>query len=103
MLPHSLESLQLKIISYLHYIDFPPYLKLLHFNTNDIDSPYIVNIPDSVVNYSINYESQKVIDKLPKKCKVFTYVGCPKDIHKNLTQNVKGVAFYTKRIRNYNY
>jgi hypothetical protein len=103
MLPPSLESFTLSAPSYLHYIDFPPCLKLLHFLVNDIDSPYIANIPDTVINYAINYKSQKEIDKLPKKCKFFTYIGCPEDIHKNLKKNVKGVAFYTKRIKNYDY
>ena len=103
MLPDSLESFELRVPSYLHYIDFPPYLKLLHFMVDDIDSPYIVNIPESVVNYAINYCSQKEIDKLPKKCQVFAYIGCPDDIHKNLKKNVKGVAYYTKRIKNYDY
>jgi hypothetical protein len=103
MLPHSLESFSLYSVSYLNYIDFPPYLKLLHFLTHDINSPYIVNIPESVVNYAINYESLPEIDRLPKKCKTFTYIGCPPDIHKNLRKNVKGVAFYTSRIKNFSY
>lgn len=103
MLPHSLESFSFMSSSYLHYIDFPPYLKLLHFLTHDINSPYIVNIPDSVINYAINYKSQQEIDRLPKKCKTFTYIGCPPDIYNNLRKNVKGVAFYTSRIKNFSY
>lgn len=56
MLPHSLESFNFMSSSYLHYIDFPTYLKLQHFLTHDINSPYIVNIPDSVINYAIHYK-----------------------------------------------
>jgi hypothetical protein len=99
MLPNELECFSLQTYSYKNYIDYPPNLKMLHFLVHDVDTPYITSIPDTVENYAINYISQKEIDRLPKKCKTFSYLGCPLDVQMNLRRNVKGVAFYTKKIK----
>ena len=82
-IPTGLKCLKLNCKQYNFRIDFPPNLEHCEIYCDDY-SHGLANIPDSVVVLGISYYWIKDIEKLPKKCKMLGYSGCPSDLYNAL-------------------
>lgn len=79
MLPFTLEDFRFHTPKYDYYLDLPSNLKSFKFICKT-EYKYTLEIPDSVIELSLNYRGFPSIEKLPKACKKFRYMCVDNDV-----------------------
>jgi len=105
VLPYGLKYFNFEGYSYNHPFDMPPTLTKFSFECYNEYSytECFINLPDSIETIRVSYNNFPEITKLPKKCKVFTYMKCPHDVFTSITKNklFKGICISKKKQNNF--
>jgi len=79
MLPFTLEDFRFYTPKYDYYLDLPSNLKSFKFICKT-EYKYTLEIPDCVMELSLDYRGFPSIEKLPKACKKFKYTYSDDDV-----------------------